>query len=60
FKGPLVWGPDGNRLFFGTFESETCRDSVYLLRADTRRARRFLSGTCIVVLDWRSSESGQK
>jgi len=60
FKGPLVWGPDGNRLLFGTFESETCRDSVYLLRADTRHAKRFLSKTCILILDWRSSESGQK
>lgn len=60
FKGPLVWGPDGDWLFFGTFESETCRDSVYLLRIDTRHAKRFLSGTCIDILGWRASGPGQK
>jgi dipeptidyl aminopeptidase/acylaminoacyl peptidase len=60
FKGPLVWGPDGNRLFFGTFESETCRDGVYPPRADTRHAKRFLGGTCIVILDWRSAGPGHR
>jgi len=53
FKGPLVWAPDGNRMFFGVWESETCKDDVYLLSADTRHAKRFLRGTCITVLSWR-------
>jgi hypothetical protein len=53
FKGPLVWAPDGNRMFFGVWESETCRDDVYLLSADTRHAKRFLRGTCITILSWR-------
>ena len=53
FKGPLVWAPDGNRMFFGVWESETCKDDVYLLSADTRHAKRFLRGTCITILSWR-------
>jgi hypothetical protein len=53
FKGPLVWAPDGNRIFFGVWESETCKDDVYLLSADIRHAKRFLRGTCITVVDWR-------
>ncbi|HLY42486.1 MAG TPA: hypothetical protein VKR52_14825 [Terracidiphilus sp.] len=53
FKGPLVWSPDGKQLFFGAFESETCRDSVYLLQVNTGRSRRFLRRTCLTIQDWR-------
>jgi len=53
FKGPLTWSPDGKQLLFGTFESETCRDSVYLFQIETRRSRKFLHRTCITILAWR-------
>jgi hypothetical protein len=53
FKGPLVWSPNGRQLFFGTFESETCRDNVYLLQVDTGSSKRFLRRTCITIEDWR-------
>lgn len=53
FKGPLVWSPDGEQLVFGTFESETCKDDIYILQVKTKRSQRFLHRTCIVILDWR-------
>jgi hypothetical protein len=53
FKGPLVWSPNGKQLFFGTIESETCRDSVYLLQVDSGSSKRFLHRTCIAIEDWR-------
>jgi hypothetical protein len=53
FKGPLVWSPNGKQLSFGTFESETCRDNVYILQVDTGNSKRFLHRTCITIEDWR-------
>jgi Tol biopolymer transport system component len=53
FKGPLVWSPNGKQLFFGTLESETCKDNVYLLQVDTGSSKRFLHRTCITIKDWR-------
>lgn len=53
FKGPLVWSPDGKQLVFGSMDSETCRDSVYLLHLDTKKVKRFLRHTCITIEDWR-------
>jgi hypothetical protein len=53
FKGPLVWSPNGKQIFFGTFESEACRDNVYLLQVDTGSSKRFLHRTCITIEDWR-------
>lgn len=53
FKGSLVWSPDGKELVFGTMDSETCRDSVYLLQVDTRRVKRLLRNSCISIEDWR-------
>jgi hypothetical protein len=52
FKGPLVWSPDGEQLIFGTLESETCRDAVYVLQVKTRHLERLLHDTCITIEDW--------
>lgn len=53
FKGPLVWSPDGEQLVFGTLESETCRDAVYILQLKTKHLRQLMSRTCITIEDWR-------
>jgi Tol biopolymer transport system component len=53
WRCPLVWSPDGKRLFFGTWISENGTDKVYLLDAKTKKCKLFLKKTSIQILDWR-------
>jgi hypothetical protein len=53
WRCPLVWSPDGKRLFFGTWVSENGADKIYLLDTRTRKCKLFLKRTSIRILDWR-------
>jgi hypothetical protein len=49
---PIVWSPNGNRLFFGTIVSENRRDNLYLLDVKSGRREQFLSHTSIAIRGW--------
>jgi len=50
--GPIVWSPDGGRLFFADIESEDRSDRLFLLDLKSGKPSTFVSHTSIRVRGW--------
>jgi hypothetical protein len=51
-SAPIVWSPEGGRLFFGEVVGNDDRENLYLLTLRSHKAEKFLAHTSIRIRGW--------